>query len=295
MRHIEPAPATAYDFLLARVRDRRDQMSAGHRHLAEFVLDHYDRAAFLTAAKLGQIVGVSESTVVRFAMALGYEGYPEFQESLQEIVKSRLTTVDRLIGMAEGMHSQEDLLAAILQADIDNIRMTLRDLDRGAFQNAVTALVEADRILVVGFRSAASLALFLGFNLNWILGNVKVAGFTAQDFWEDLVHLGPRDVVVGITFPRYTRATVQALTAAADRGCRLIAITDSVVSPLSRHADVLLTARHGIPAYTDSFTAPMSLINALLAAVGAADRSRTARNLRKLEDLWERFEVYQKD
>jgi len=293
LRQIEPAPATAYDSLLARVCERGDQMSAGHRHLSEFVLNHYYRAAFLTAAKLGQIIGVSESTVVRFAMALGYDGYREFQESLQDIVKSRLATVDRLVGMAEGMNSQEDLLAAILQADIDNIRMTLRDLDRGAFQDAVNALVEADRILVFGFRSAASLALFLGFNLNRILGNVNVAGFTAEDLWEDLVHLGPRDVVVGITFPRYTRATVQALAAAADRDCGLIAITDRVVSPLIRHADVLLTARHGIPAYTDSFTAPMSLINALLAAVGAADRSRTARNLRKLEDLWERFEVDQ--
>lgn len=269
-------------------------MSDGYRQVADYILEHYDRAAFLTAAKLGRTVGVSESTVVRFATALGYAGYPELQGVLQEIVKSRLTTVDRVRGSADTLETEEDVLTAVMRADMENIRLTLRDLDRKAFHSAVSLLLGARRILVVGFRSAASLAIFLGFNLDWILGNVKVAGFVAQDLWENLVHLGREDVVVGISFPRYTRATVQAVAAARERGCKIIALTDSIVSPLSKYADVLLTARDTVPAYTDSFVAPLSIINALLAATSTADRARTTRNLRKLEDLWETYAVYHK-
>jgi DNA-binding MurR/RpiR family transcriptional regulator len=287
-------PKTAHDELIHLVRGRIDEMSNGHRQVAEFIIDHYDRAAFLTAAKLGHVVGVSESTVIRFAAALGYAGYPELQDVLRDMVKSRLTTVDRLLGAAEGMDTQDDTLTAIMQADLDNIRLTLRDLDRAAFRQAVDLLGSARRILIVGFRSAGSLALFLSFNLNWILGNVKAAGFTAQDLWEDLVHLGPEDVVLGMTFPRYTRATVQALAAARRRGCRIIALTDSPVSPISKYADVVLAARNSIPAFVDSFVAPMSVINALLAAVSTADKARTTRALRKLEDLWAEYEVYDK-
>jgi DNA-binding MurR/RpiR family transcriptional regulator len=282
-----------HDELIQLIRGRLDGMSNGHRQVAEFIVDHYDRAAFLTAAKLGHVVGVSESTVIRFATSLGYAGYPELQDVLQDVVQSRLTTVDRLLGASEGMDTQDDTLTTIMQADFENIRLTLRDLDRAAFASAVEMLGAARRVLVVGFRSAGSLALFLGFNLNWILGNVKVAGFTAQDLWEDLVHLGREDVVLGITFPRYTRATVQALTAARKRGCRIIALTDSPVSPLSRHADVVLAARSSIPAYVDSFVAPLSVINALLAAVSTADKPRTTQALRRLEELWAEHEIYE--
>ncbi|MDR7555497.1 MAG: MurR/RpiR family transcriptional regulator [Armatimonadota bacterium] len=287
----EPA-RPAYDDLIQRIRDRLDQMSNGYRQVADYILEHYDRAAFLTAAKLGRTVGVSESTVVRFATALGYGGYPELQGVLQEIVKSRLTTVDRVIGSADTLGSEEDILTAVMQGDIENLRLTLRDLDRKAFHAAVSMLRGARRILVVGLRSSAALALFLGFNLDWILGNVKVAGFVAQDVWEHLVHLGREDVVVGISFPRYTKATVQALAAARERRCKIIALTDSVVSPLSKYADVVLAARDTVPAYTDSFVAPLSIINALLAATSMADRARTTRNLRRLEELWKEYGVY---
>lgn len=176
-----------YDGLMHRIRERHEEMSHGHRQVADFLLEHYDRAAFLTAARLGETVGVSESTVVRFATALGYGGYPELQSTLQEIVKSRLTTVDRLLGAAETLKEQDDIVSLILQSDIQNIRLTLRDLDRRAFKEAVSLILGARRILVVGFRSSAALALFLGFNLNWLLGNVKIAANGAQDVWEDLV------------------------------------------------------------------------------------------------------------
>jgi DNA-binding MurR/RpiR family transcriptional regulator len=289
---MKAARRSAHDDFTQRIRARLDQMSNGYRQVADYLLEHYDRAAFLTAARLGQTIGVSESTVVRFATALGYAGYPELQGVLQEIVKSRLTTVDRVLGSADTLETEEDVLAAVMNADIENIRLTLRDLDRKTFHSAVSLLLDARRILVVGLRSAASLALFFGFNLNWILGNVKVAGFVAQDLWENLVHLGRDDVVVGISFPRYTRATVQVVAAAREQRCRIIALTDSVVSPLSKYADVLLIARDTIPSYTDSFVAPLSIINALLAAISTAGRPRTTRNLRKLENLWKMYTVY---
>ena len=291
---MSPQLRMAYEELMQRIRERLEKMSNGHRQVAEFILEHYDRAAFMTAAKLGQTVGVSESTVVRFATALGYAGYPELQDVLQDTVKRRLTTVDRLLGSANGLRTEEDVLSAVMEVDAENIRLTLRDLDREAFHTAVSLILSAREVLVVGFRSSASLALFLGFNLNWILGNVKVAGFTAQDLWEDLVHLGREDVVIAIKFPRYTHATVQAVAAAHERGCSIIAFTDSLLSPLSRYATVVLTARHSLPSYTDSFVAPLSLIDALLAAIGTSDKTRTSRALQKLEELWAKFEVYEK-
>jgi DNA-binding MurR/RpiR family transcriptional regulator len=284
------AVRTAHDELTERIRTRLDGMSEGQRRVADYILAHYDQAAFLTAARLGRTVGVSESTVVRFAAGLGYRGYPGLQRVLQEMVRSRLAP-DRA-RPASGTGSADEVLTAIMQADAENIRLTLRDVDRKAFRTAVALLLGARRILVVGFRGATSLALFMGFNLDWILGNVKVVGHAGQDLWENLVHLGRDDVVVGICFPRHTRSTIQALAAARERGCRVVALTDGVVSPLTRHAEVLLTARGTTPALTDSYVAPLSLINALLAATSAADRARARRTRRKLEELQAQYGVH---
>jgi DNA-binding MurR/RpiR family transcriptional regulator len=284
------AVRTAHDELTERIRTRLDGMSEGQRRVADYILAHYDQAAFLTAARLGRTVGVSESTVVRFAAVLGYRGYPGLQRVLQEMVRSRLAP-DRA-RPASGTGSADEVLTAIMQADAENIRLTLRDVDRKAFRTAVALLLGARRILVVGFRGATSLALFMGFNLDWILGNVKVVGHAGQDLWENLVHLGRDDVVVGICFPRHTRSTIQALAAARERGCRVVALTDGVVSPLTRHAEVLLTARGTTPALTDSYVAPLSLINALLAATSAADRARARRTRRKLEELQAQYGVH---
>jgi DNA-binding MurR/RpiR family transcriptional regulator len=285
------AVRTAHDELTQRIRARLDGLSDGQRRVADYILAHYDQAAFLTAARLGQRVGVSESTVVRFASVLGYRGYPGLQGVLQEMIRSRLAP-DGRARPSSGAASADEVLTAIMQADAENIRLTLRDVDRRAFRTAVALLLGARRILVVGFRGATSLALFMGFNLDWILGNVKVVGHAGQDLWESLVHLGRDDVVVGIGFPRHTRSTIQALAAARARGCRVVALTDGVVSPLTRHADVLLTARGTVPALTDSYVAPLSLINALLAATSAADRTRATRTRRKLEELQTQYGVY---
>lgn len=285
------AVRTAHDELTQRIRARLDSMSDGQRRVADYVLGHYDQAAFLTAARLGRTVGVSESTVVRFASVLGYRGYPGLQRVLREMVRSRLAP-DGRAQPASGTGGADQVLTAIMQADAENIRLTLRDVDRRAFRAAVALLLGARRILVVGFRGATSLALFMGFNLDWILGNVKVVGHAGQDLWESLVHLGRDDVVVGICFPRHTRSTIQALAAARERGCRVVALTDGVVSPLTRHADILLTARGTVPALTDSYVAPLSLINALLAATSAADRARATRTRRKLEELQAQYGVY---
>ncbi|MDR7454643.1 MAG: MurR/RpiR family transcriptional regulator, partial [Armatimonadota bacterium] len=191
------AARTAHDELTQRIRNRLDRMSDGQRRVADYVLAHYDQAAFHTAARLGQTVGVSESTVVRFASALGYRGYPGLQRVLREMVRSRLAP-DGRAQPAPASGSADEVLTAIMQADAENIRLTLRDVDRKAFRTAVALLLGARRILVVGFRGATSLALFMGFNLDWILGNVKVVGHAGQDLWESLVHLGKDDVVVGI-------------------------------------------------------------------------------------------------
>jgi DNA-binding MurR/RpiR family transcriptional regulator len=291
MLTIENKKPVAQAQLGQRIKRRLDRMSTRLRQVAEYVLLHYDHASFLPAAKLGQVVGVSESTVVRFATTLGYPGYSQFQEALQEIVRNHLTTVDRM-ELAGIPNTAKSLLASIVEADVENLRFTLRDLDESAFREAVSIIVKARRILIVGFRGPACLALFLGFNLNWIRGNVKVAGFNAQDLWEDLVHLGQDDLVIGISFPRYTGATVRAIAEARKRGCKIVALTDSVLSPLSKYADVVLNARHNIPAYVDSFVAALSIVNALLAAISMVNKARTTRGLRQLEDLWNRSGVF---
>jgi DNA-binding MurR/RpiR family transcriptional regulator len=284
--------AIPYEELMERIRERLDGLSKAFQGVAKFILERYDRAAFLTAAELGRAVGVSESTVVRFANALGYAGYPEFQEVLQEVMRNRLTTVERLVSPDGRTSPHRDLFESILQTDIENIRLTLHDLDRVNFRRAVSAILEARRILIVGFRSASALALFLSVNLNWILGNVKVAGFTGQDLWEDIAHLGRKDLVIGIAFPRYTRTTVAAVSEAKLKGCKVVALTDSVLSPLSRYADIVLAAHCTSLAYSDSFVAPLSVINALLAASSMADKAHTMRRLRKMEEIWERQTVY---
>ena len=204
--------------------------------------------------------------------------------------------VDRA-GLPGGRRAPEDILTQIVEADIDNLRLTLREEDKEAFRKAVSLILASKRIFVVGFRSAYGLALFLGFNLNWILGNIKVVGFPAQDLWEDLIHVGPQDLVIGISFPRYTEATVSALAAARTRPCKIIALTDSIMSPLARYADVVLTARHSIPTYADSFVAPLGVVNALLAATATSTthKSQMSKKLRMLESLWDQFGVHHRD
>ncbi len=278
--------------LAERVRQRASGFSEGQKAVADYILRDYERAAFLTAARLGQRVGVSESTVVRFAMALGYAGYPEMQQILQDMVRNKLTTVDRLLGSVDGLAEHESVLAKVMQQDIDNIRHTLQETVPEAFEEAVGLILDARRIYVTGLRSASSLAMFFSFCLNWALGNVHTLISGVEDWLEQMGQLGENDLLIAISFPRYTRKTVEIVEHARGRGARILAITDSVMSPLARHATVVLPARSSIDSYVDSFTAPLSLINALLTAVAQRQKERTVASLDRLESVWRKYRVF---
>ncbi len=278
--------------VIGRIRDRAAELTEAQRQIAEYVTSSHERAVFLTAAQLARRTGVSESSVVRFAHALGYEGYPHFQRALQEMLRTRLTTVDRLLGSAESLERDGDIVERVMASDVDSIRTTLRELDRESFQRVVDALLNAGRIHVIGQRGASGLAHILGFGLNWVLRNVSIPAFAPGDALDSMMSVEADDLVFAISFPRYTRATLDMLEIAAERGAVTVALTDSVMSPLAEHADLLLTARSGQVSYADSLCAPLSLINALLAAVGTRDRQLTADALAELEEIWEDYGIY---
>lgn len=278
--------------LAERIRQRASSFSDGQKAVADYILREYERAAFLTAARLGQRVGVSESTVVRFAMALGYAGYPEMQQTVQDMVRSKLTTVDRLLGSVDGLEEHESVLAKVMQQDIDNIRQTLQETAPEVFEEAVRLILRARRIYVTGLRSASSLAVFLAFCLNWVLGNTHALISCVEDWLEQMGQLGPEDLLIAISFPRYTRKTVEIVDHARARGAQVLAITDSVMSPLARQATLVLPARSSIDSYIDSFTAPLSLINALLTAVAQRQKERTVASLDRLESEWRKYRVF---
>ncbi|HEY8414231.1 MAG TPA: MurR/RpiR family transcriptional regulator [Thermaerobacter sp.] len=277
-----------------RLRKRAGRLSRAQRQLAEYILQNEPKAAFMTAARLGAAVGVSESTVVRFAIALGYSGYPELQRDLQDQLRARLSAADRLVLAEERGERAETILDTVLRTDIENIRATLGSLPRERFFEAVRALQEARHIFVVGMRSSGALATYLGYYLNLMLRNVRTLANSAHPL-EELMGAGPEDVVVGITFPRYARGTAEAFRLAARRGARTILITDSVVSPLVQEARIVLTARSESPSFADSLVAPLSLINALITAVALAQPERVRAALSELEDIWEQQGAYLKE
>ncbi len=291
---MESTTELGYADLASRIRQRQANLSDGQRLVAEYLLNHYQTAAFLTAAALGRAVGVSESTVVRSAVTLGYSGYPELQRVLQEALKSRLTTVDRMLGSAS-LDDNGDLVSSIMQTDLENIRLTVEELPRAAFDEAVRRLAAAGRVFIIGMRSAYAPAYFLGFNLSWLGKDVRVIASGPGDMWERLVGVRPGDVVVGITFPRYVRETVEAVAYARNRGAFTIAITDSVLSPLSEHGDLTLPARSNIASFVDSYTAALSLINALLTAVSVLAKDDNRRTLAALEEIWEQRRTYMRN
>lgn len=278
--------------LSERIQARAGTLSDGQRAVADFILHDYESAAFLTAAKVGAAVGVSESTVVRFAMVLGYSGYPEMQSALQDMVRNRLTTVDRLLGSAGDMGTDEAVLHNVLLQDCENIRNTLHATDPAAFTEAVELILGARRVYVMGMRSASSLAMFMAFCLNWPLGNTQAMLYGVEDWLEQLANLGAEDLLIAISFPRYTRKTIDAAEFAHTRGARVLAITDSVMSPLARYATTVLTARSSIESFVDSFVAPLSLINALLTAVAQRAQVRTVTALERLEFEWRKYRVF---
>ena len=280
--------------ILALIQENMHTFSKGQKRIASFILESYDKAAFMTASKLGKKVNVSESTVVRFAAELGYDGYPDMQRSLQKMIRNRLTSVQRIEVTYDRLGDQ-DLMSMVLQSDIEKIRLTLEELDRDSFEKAVDAIVSARKLYIIGVRSCAAMATFMSFYFNLIFDNVvKVSATTASEVFESLLRVGEGDVVIGVSFPRYSSRTVQAMNFARSRGATTIAITDSEVSPLSPISTYTLKARSDMASFVDSLVAPLSLINALLVAVSRKKNDDLANTFEDLEKIWEEYGVYEK-
>lgn len=280
--------------LINKIQSELPGFSKGQKQIARFILEHYDKAAFMTASRLGTTVGVSESTVVRFATELGYDGYPHLQRALQEMIRNKLTSVQRMEVSSDRMGGR-DVLQTVLHADMDMIRQTLDEIDRDAFQGAVDALIGAKRIYLLGVRSSSALSSFVGFYFNLLFENVRLVHTNSvSEIFEQVLRVGPGDVVFGISFPRYSKRTLSAMQYARDRGARVIALTDSRLSPLAPVADHLLLARSDMASFVDSLVAPLSVINALIVAVGMSRRDEIEQTFNKLERIWEEYDVYEK-
>ena len=276
--------------LIARLNQSGKKLSKSHRRIAECIVQHYDKAAFMTASKLGQYVGVSESTVVRFAAALGYEGYPQLQKALQELIRHRLTASQRFEMTSDMDHSQ--VLAKVLKADMHNIRTTMDEIDIRVFEAAIDKILQARQIYVLGLRASAPLAQFLAHYLKYIFPNVTLVTSGISDVFEQLMRINDEDLLIGISFPRYTSRTLEALEFAKNRGAALLAITDGPLSPLHSVADLCLMAKSDMASFVDSLCAPLSLINALIVALGQRRRQQVAQYFDQLEDIWSEYKVY---
>lgn len=278
--------------LLVRIDLSRKSFSKGQRKIASFIEEHYDTAAFMTAAKLGEVVGVSESTVVRFAATLGYDGYPYLQKAMQEMIRDKLTSIQR-IEVTTGRIAGGDVVENVLNQDIDKIRRTIEEVSREDFNKAVDAIIGADNIYIFGVKSASYIANFFGYYLDLIFGNVKMLTSTSKTAtYEKLFRISEKDVMIGISFPRYSTMAVDAMSFARDRGADVIAITDSMISPLVASANSVLLARSDIASVVDTLVAPLSLINALLVAIVIKRKDEIIRTFSDLEQVWKEQNLY---
>ena len=281
--------------LISKIQTELPGFSNGQKQIARYILEHYDKAAFMTASRLGVTVGVSESTVVRFAIELGFEGYPQLQRSLQSHIKNRLTTIQRM-DVTRSRIGDLDPVEGVLTQDMDKIRRTLESVDREAFDNAVNTIVDARRIYIQGAMSSGILASFMHYYLRLIFDKVTLIGSVAtSEIYQQMIHIGEGDVFIGLSFPRYAKSTINACKFAHDCGSQIIAITDSENSPLAQYAHTTLCAYSDMVSFVDSLVAPMSLLNALIVAVSNRNRCRVEQTFRKLETLWDRNDVYKKD
>ena len=276
--------------MIQRLNLSGSRLSKSHRRIAEYILQHYDKAVFMTAAKLCEMVNVSESTVVRFAVALGYEGYPELQQALQELVRHRLTATQRF-EMSSDI-SQEEVLSTVLKADMQNIRSTIDGIDNAAFLRAVQVISGARRIYILGLRSAAPLAQFAGYYLHYIFDDVRVVAAGSTDVFEAISRIEASDVLLGISFPRYSSRTIEAMSFARSRHAQVIGLTDGPMSPLHEVADICLSMRTDMASFVDSMAAPMSVINALIVALGIQNREALNARFKQLEEVWDAYSVY---
>lgn len=280
--------------ILMTIQGQMSGFSKGKKRIGQFILENYDKAAFMTAAKLGETVNISESTVVRFAADLGYDGYPSMQKALQEMIRSKLTAVQR-IEVSNDRLGDQDILATVVQSDIEKLRISLDGIDRDEFSRVVDAIVKAKNIYILGVRSAAALSDFLTFYFNMIFSSVRQVKTTlASEMFEQLLRVGPEDVVIGMSFPRYSTRTVRGMEFARDQGATVVAITDSELSPLYETASLRLLAKSDMASFVDSLVAPLSIINALIVAVGRKRAAEVTETFERLESIWDEYQVYEK-
>ncbi|KHO62456.1 transcriptional regulator, RpiR family [Thermoanaerobacter uzonensis DSM 18761] len=278
------------DDLIKRIQDNYTKLSKSQKIIAEYIINHYDKAAFMTAAKLGASINISESTVVRFANTLGYNGYPELQNALQELIKNKLTTVQRLEMTEET--DEIAILNNVLKADIENIKETINEINKDDFKRVVSDIINATKIYIIGSRSSIVIAEYLGFYLNLIRENVSVVKAGVSDVFEQILRVSENDLVIGIGFPRYSKRTLDVLKYAKSQNAKIVTITDSLISPLTSVADEILIAKSNMASFVDSLVAPLSLVNALVVAVGLKEKEKIADTFEKLESIWDEYGVY---
>ena len=280
--------------ILAILQAKAPTFSKGQRLIARYITESYDKAAFMTANKLGKTVGVSESTVVRFAVDLGFDGYPSMQKAMQEMVLNRLTSVQR-IEVANDRIGNQDVVSMVIQSDMEKLRRTGETVDRNEFRSAVKAILSAKRVFILGVRSAAPLANFLGYYLNYMFNNVHIVTTSGiGEMFERIVGVGPEDVVIAFSFPRYSTSTVKGAQYCRSTGATVIGMTDSKLSPLGQNCDHVLVTKSDMVSLVDSLVAPLSVVNALVVAIAAQREEELAKTFSSLENIWEEYNVYEK-
>ncbi|CDB88072.1 MAG: MurR/RpiR family transcriptional regulator [Firmicutes bacterium] len=280
--------------ILTTIHDQLRTFSKGQKLIANYILQSYDKAAFMTASRLGKTVGVSESTVVRFAVELGFDGYPSMQRTLQELVRNKLTSVQR-IEVANDRIGNQDVVSTVLQADIDTLRKTSETLDRREMNESVELILQAKRIYIIGVRSSTAIADFLNFYFRNIFENVSLVSSTStSEMFEQMLRVGKGDVVIGISLPRYSSRTVKTMQYAKDCGAATIAITDKPDAPAGKLADHVLVAKSDMVSIVDSLVAPMSVVNALIVAVSRRREEQVSTTFKNLERLWDEYDVYER-
>lgn len=278
--------------LISDIQTQYTRLSKGQKLIAQYILNNYDKVAFMTACKLGETVGVSESTVVRFANALGYSGYPKLQAALQELIKNKLTTVQR-VEMANDYSDENTILNKILKGDIDNIRETLEEIDGEAFQEAVSRLLKARKIYILGMRTSFVVAQYLGFYLGIILDNVHTVRMDMGDAFEQIVRIGEGDVVIAFSFPRYSKKSFQLVKYAKEKGAHVISITDSLFAPIASVSDNTLIVKSNMASFVDSLVPAMSVANALAVSVGMKEKEDIKEHFDDLEQMWDKYGMFE--
>lgn len=280
--------------VISHIKNSISTLSKSQKLIAAYIVENYDKAAYMTACALGKTTGVSESTVVRFATELGYEGYPQLQKSLQEVIRNKLTHVQRM-DVTTAKIGENDILKTVVHADIDKLRQTIDGLDNNEFLSAIETIANAEKIYILGTRSCSSLANFLGFYLNLIFKDVKIISTgAASETFEQLFRIGEKDAVIAISFPRYSSRTVNAVSYAASKGAGIIALTDSMSSPIVPYATHPLIARSDMSYFVDSLVAPLSIINAIIVALVLRNKDNVRNTFEELENIWDKYEVYEK-